>query len=96
MDYMSNSPYIRARRLYYICKADPMEEARVRAEYKKLAVEMELDAGKNLQITNATMNGQTFSGTVIRNNNDRLDVLELTVQMLDNKGPISSRVKPTF
>ena len=90
------SPYQSARAIYSALASDSVAEAKIRAERSALALSLAEDPEKSFELTSATVNGQTFSGTRTMTNFDRLNMLGLIVAMYDNNGAISSRSKPTF
>jgi len=85
-----------ARNVYKAIKDDAEAVASVRAEYAALALEVATSSKGGLDITSATVNGQSFAGTVSITKSDRLQLLNLVLAQVDAGGCISRRSRVHF
>lgn len=85
-----------ARDVYLAVKDDATAVTNIRAEYASLASAIAVGDGAGLEVTSATVNGQTFSGQVSMTKADRLKMLGLIIKQIDNSAAISSRTRARF
>lgn len=87
--------------IYHAIKDDSDSQAKIRAEFKTLAMTLATNPAAALTITSATINGQSFSassggaGESI-SNKQRLSLLRWVVACLDRQGPISAAQISSF
>lgn len=72
-----------ARDIYLVAKDDAAFAAVVRSEHASLAQSLVNDSETAFELTSATVNGQTFSGTRSMTKAQRLRMLGQVVRMLD-------------
>jgi hypothetical protein len=80
-----------ANAIYMAICDDPQARAKIKAEYKSLAISIATDPNASAQITSSTVNGQTFSARQSMTNSERLSLLRLVVSCID-RGAIIPRV----
>lgn len=85
-----------ARAIYEAIKADSTAVAAVRAEAGTLALEIATGDNAGIEITGATVNGQSYQGQVSMTKQERLKLLRLVIRMLDEGAAISSRGRARF
>ncbi len=73
----------KARTIYYAICDDPHALAAIREARSALALSVATGADGTLQITSATMNGQTFSAMQGLKTTDRLSILGMICAMAD-------------
>lgn len=76
--------------IYTAICGDPTAAAKIRGEFKSLALQLATDPTASARVTSATVNGQTFTAQPTMTNAQRLSVLRWVVACLDNGGPIST------
>ena len=81
---------------YRAIKNDLTAQAAVRSAFSTLSSARLTGDKGGVNITSATVNGQSFAGTIYLSKGDRLALLNRVVWMLDNGGPISKRTHPVF
>lgn len=82
--------------VYDALKDDATAVANMRTEYANLAVSVATSAKGGLEITSATVAGQTFSGQTSMTKAERLRLLRRVLTMVDAGGPISRRSRVRF
>ena len=83
-----------ANKHYCIIADDPEAQAVVREELKALSAS--LLSGEAMNLTSATVNGQTFSGTKANSEGERFNLLREIVRRLDTGQVYSNRTRATF
>ena len=68
----------------------------VTTELNSLALNMATDAGHGVQITSATVNGQSYSGQPILSNPERLAAIRIFLNAVTNNVPPGSRTYAAF
>jgi len=70
--------------------------AKIRGEFKSLALAIATDPNAASRITSATVNGQTFTSQATMTNAQRLTLLRWVVACIDRSSPISTTQISTF
>jgi len=81
---------------YQLGVDDPEAVANWRNERKTLMNGMMTDGAYGVQITSATVNGQSYAGTTVLTNAERLALLSIVLRHLDAGAPPSSRTYAQF
>jgi hypothetical protein len=84
---MNQTPIELAKAIYDALKTNDAAKQSVRDEYARLALELASDATSAVQITSATVNGQSYAGTVQMTKGDRLTMLQWVCWMFTNGKP---------
>lgn len=79
-----------SRSIFNAVKDVPSASAKIRDEYRELALSIATDINASSQVTSSTVNGQTFSTSSSMTNGQRLDLLRLIVYYLDKSQAMSS------
>lgn len=82
--------------IYVAIKDDVSSQAKIKAERKTLAMQIATDPASAATVTSSTVNNQSFSATPAITNDQRLKLLSWVCACIDNCGPISKNVIPTF
>jgi hypothetical protein len=85
-----------ANAIYAAVKDDGAAQAKIRAEFRRLAVLIATDPTASARITSATIDGQTFSSQPTMTEGQRMQLLRRVVAALDAQSPISKTVIPYF
>ena len=85
-----------ANAIYHAVKDDGAAQAKIRAEFRRLAVLIATDPTASARITSATIDGQTFSSQPTMTEGQRMQLLRRVVAALDAQSPISKTVIPYF
>ena len=85
-----------AREIYLVAKDDATLAANIQTEYSSLASSLVTDGETAFELTSATVNGQSFSGTRSMTKLQRLRMLGQVVAMLDLAAAYSSEGKAQF
>jgi hypothetical protein len=85
-----------ANAIFHAVRDDGAAQAKIRAEFKRLAVLIATDPSASARITSATIDGQTFSSQAAMTEGQRLNLLRRVVACLDAQSPISKTVIPYF
>ena len=88
--------YSTAKSVYKALKDDVTAIAALRSELASLALEVATSSKGGTEITSATVNGQSFAGTVSMTKSDRLQLLNLVISFVDAGGCISRRSRVFF
>ena len=70
--------------------------AKIRGEFRALALALAIDPNAASRITSATVNGQTFTSQATMTNAQRLTLLRWVVACIDRSSPISTTQISTF
>ncbi len=81
---------------YRAIKHDATAKAAVRTAFATLSSARLTGDKGGLDITSATVNGQSFAGTIDLSKGNRMLMLDRVIQMLDHGGPIPKRTRPNF
>jgi hypothetical protein len=90
------SLFATARSIYIALKDDESAMAAIATERTALALSLATDANASMRITNATVNGQSFSGSVTMTNQERLRMLGLILKMNETGGVPASESHAIF
>ena len=85
-----------AQRVYSALKDDDQAYSDFVQERRELARNIALDGAYGFQITSATVNGQSFSGSNTITFNQRLALLDIIVKMFEQGRSIAGRQTPIF
>ena len=84
-----------ANRHYFAIKDNPAAQVKVREEFAALSDAM-LSGEASMDITSATVNGQSFSGTTSMTNQERFALLREVIRRLDTGVCYSNRTRAQF
>jgi hypothetical protein len=90
------SAHTDANAVFLAVKDDADAQAKIRAEFKRLAVLMVTDPTASMRVSSATIDGQTFSGQSTMTEGQRFALLRRVVACLDRQSTISKTVIPHF
>jgi hypothetical protein len=82
--------------IYSALAYDDAAQSKIREELLNLALAIATDPNATSRITNATINGQTFSAQAMMTNGQRLQLLRWVVACFDRGAPISTTQLSTF
>ena len=85
-----------ANAIFQAIRDDGAAQAKIRAEFRRLALLIATDPAASARVTSATIDGQTFSSQSLMTEGQRLTLLRRVVAALDAQSPISKTVIPYF
>lgn len=85
-----------AREIYLVAKNDATLAAAVQTEYDALAAAFVNDSETAFELTSATVNGQSFSGSRTMTKAQRLRMLGQVVKMLAASASVTSEGQAAF
>lgn len=85
-----------ARDIYLAIKDDASAIIDLREERARLAKEIATTDGGSMEITSATVNGQSYAGRRSMTKSLRLRLLTTVIAMIEAEGNISQRTTPIF
>jgi hypothetical protein len=85
-----------ANAIFAAISDDAAAQAKIRQEFKRLAVLIATDPNASARISSATIDGQTFTSQSPMTEGQRLTLLRRVVACMDAQSPISKTVIPYF